>query len=943
MALGNQSPEAARRAQDSRIAQQVARQFGLPPGLRLRGGPLGPMNQTDSRLFIEDNELFYVQNMLRIGNGRYRTLWDIGNPLFTAPDGKTIVSFFWFNIGASFFCVLFYSDGTADQVDTSGNRTVISATTGTFYKGSGTPLPVCCQAGASLLLIANNNTANDYWIWDSVLLYAPGTLGPIPTLTDTGDNYIAPPTVTAYGGVGSGAVLDARVNGGGVIAVDITNPGSGWGASDFVQVRFQGGGSDDSPVLTASLTATTVANIVVLAGGSGYTLAPSVNITGGGGSGAAATATITGGAVTLITLTNPGSNYTSAPTVMLTGGGGHGALAAATLVPQSVAGITVIDGSTNFTGVPTLTLKGGGGSGATATAIMSGPSPLASLSVVYGGNGYTSIPTVTITDPTGSGAQVSPVFSAGVLTSFVLINPGVNYTAPVVAITDPSGGVTGATATATVVAGVVTAIAITFGGTGYTSDPDIQIIGGGGSGATANATISGGSVTLITVTNGGTGYTSAPLVAIFGGGPGAVALATAAVGGGSIASAIVDLPGSGYSTAPAVVVQTGLNSAAAATIQLMPFGVSGTAMENFTGRVIIGPPALTGPGHLPNGGSFFVSAPASLLDFATTDGGLLYTTTDRFLRSQYTNFRQSNGYLYPFGDSSIAVISNVQTSGTPPLTSFTYQNIDPQSGTLWRDSCQDFSRTIIFANPLGIFGLYGGAVTKVSQKIERIFQNAFLPTAQWPTTGQPLIPSSAVANLYNMKCYVLLLEISNPLTEAIETAMLVWNERDWTVATSEANLIYIGTREIASQLTAWGTDGNALYQLFDQPSATLPKIIASKLYGADQPLLTKQSLAVYSQPVDIAGSGVTLDLTIESEMGGWLVPDDQGFKNWSGYVEENAGTPPTSPPVPNAPLLAARGLDVIGQQIGYTVSSLSADFELYHVTLAEVDVASVFG
>jgi hypothetical protein len=63
--------------------------------------------------------------------------------------------------------------------------------------------------------------------------------------------------------------------------------------------------------------------------GTGYTSAPTVAITGGGGTGATATATVSAGAVTGFTITNPGSGYTSPPTVALTGGAGTGAAATA--------------------------------------------------------------------------------------------------------------------------------------------------------------------------------------------------------------------------------------------------------------------------------------------------------------------------------------------------------------------------------------------------------------------------------------------------------------------------------------------------------------------------------------------------------------------------------------------------------------------------------------
>ena len=72
-----------------------------------------------------------------------------------------------------------------------------------------------------------------------------------------------------------------------------------------------------------------VTAITLSSGGTGYTAAPAVSITGGGGTGATATATVSGGAVTGVTITNHGSGYTSAPTVAFTGGGGTGAAATA--------------------------------------------------------------------------------------------------------------------------------------------------------------------------------------------------------------------------------------------------------------------------------------------------------------------------------------------------------------------------------------------------------------------------------------------------------------------------------------------------------------------------------------------------------------------------------------------------------------------------------------
>lgn len=76
--------------------------------------------------------------------------------------------------------------------------------------------------------------------------------------------------------------------------------------------------------------------ITLTNGGWGYTVAPTVVISGGGGTGATATTTISSGSVTGITITTAGTGYTSTPTITFTNGvgdtTGHGASAYATLV-----------------------------------------------------------------------------------------------------------------------------------------------------------------------------------------------------------------------------------------------------------------------------------------------------------------------------------------------------------------------------------------------------------------------------------------------------------------------------------------------------------------------------------------------------------------------------------------------------------------------------------
>ena len=847
--------------QQSGLAKALQQRFALPDTLKIvTPFPFAGMNTQASRLALDDKELFYVENYIKVGDGFYRTLYDIGTPLFVlgSGDNRTIISFSAYNIGLTNYFIVFFNDGSADQVDLSGNITTISAAgSNAFYHTNGS-YPATVQWGNIYLLISNNNTANDYWAWDGSLLYTAGTISPQIALSASGQNYVTGPAVNIVGGHGSGVSLAVSIANGSVVSLEVLNPGSGYVPGDVVQALFAGGGSDTGAILTAALQSSKVDQIAVLAGGSGYTSAPTVGFSGGGGSGATATATVSGGKVTAVTVTNGGSGYTNAPTISFTGGGGTGAQAQATLVAVGVGSVSVTNGGTNYFAVPTLTFEGGGGSGAAGTAVMSGPGPIASITVTAGGSGYTSIPTVSITDPNGTGA-----------------------TAIVSGVTN----------------GVVTAITVTFPGTGYTS-PSVSFSGGGGSGATATAAIGAGSISSVTMTN----------------------------------------PGAGYVAVPAVIVQSGVNNAAQATLQLMPFGISGDSIETYQSQVWVQNPFQAGT--QPSGGVRNSSAPDSISDFAASAGGLSETVTDRFLRRHLSVIRQSNGFLYPFGDSSVGVISNVNVTGTPPVKTLTNQNTDPQTGTHWRDTVQDFGRTVLFANPFGIYGLFGGAVTKISAKMDGIFNTANFPTSEHPG-GSPITPSSAVANIYNRKAYLELLSITDPFTGAARNAMVGWNEQDWFIASQSITLTYIGTQEINSELTAWGTDGRQLVPLFQTPSATLTKKFSTKLYGADRPYLTKLGRVVYVQAKNYASqtSAPAFNVTIDTEYASFPTNMPAPAFPLPGQPLPSNSTPP---PV-NCPILMAPTGDIACQEIGLTMTSTGADHGIYYVGIATEDIGAVFG
>jgi hypothetical protein len=591
--------------------------------------------------------------------------------------------------------------------------------------------------------------------------------------------------------------------------------------------------------------------------------------------------------------------------------------------------VTLLSGGSGYSSAPGVTAFGGSGSGVVATAVIANGTVVAVI-ISNQGVGYHPGDVVQFAFSGGgsdTGAIITAVLTAAKVDHVSLLAGGSGYAAGTYALAFSGAG--GATGTYTVDAtGAVVSIFLSASGAGYTDAPAVTFPSGGGSGALAAAFLAPTTVASYSIVNGGTGFGVAPTLVVSGGG-GSGATATTTLTTGSISAVTPGVAGTGYTSAPAVTIQSGVNSAAAATATVMPFGVSGAAIETFSSRVFLPFPNQSGKQN--NGGVFLVSAPGSLTDFATSDGGLIFTSTDRFLRVNYSAMRQANGFLYPFGDSSVSVISNVQTAGSPPATTFNYQNTDPQIGTSWRDTLQDYGRTVLFANPLGVFGLYGGAVTKISSKIDEIFNNAIFP----PTPGA-LLPSAAVAEIFSIRVYLLLMTILDPVTKAQRNVMLAWDEKEWFIVSQSSALIYISTQEVGTIITAWGTDGTTLRPLLSVPSATLQKRLVSKHYGASEIFLQKTALAFYAQGQDrsAAQAGVTLTGTVDTD-------SNQSFAmpNTMTFPAPN----PAGDGLPAVAVFAQGSGDIVGFNLGFTVVSTSPDFTIENLALAYQHQGSVFG
>lgn len=458
------------------------------------------------------------------------------------------------------------------------------------------------------------------------------------------------------------------------------------------------------------------------------------------------------------------------------------------------------------------------------------------VEIQSGGFGYTSVPTVVAVGGSGSSVTLAATVANGAVTAISVTNPGGFYLASDFAYLSFSGGgasVATANALANIASGSVGSVSIVNAGSGYTSTSQVQFLGGGGFGATGSVVAVGGTVSAVSVLRGGFAYSSAPTV----------------------------------------YITDDNNPIAQATLVLMPFGVSGTQIETYQSRVWI--PNGSAASDAPPRSRLLFTAAGSPVDFNPGDGAGAFLSTDSFLRIGYYGIKQSNGFLYLVGDSSLNYISGVQTAGNPPITTFQNQNIDPQIGSPWPNTVQVFSRNVVFANTFGVHVSYGGAVTKVSDALDG-FYTSVTPTGDSPTYSG-LAPSAGVAVIYGIHCYLLLLPIKNydPQTNQFDGAtvnkLLCWDGKRWWTAQPSVTLTQIASQEINSVLTAYGTDGKKIYPLFHTLSDVITKTVVSKLWDTPGYYITKLVQRLYGITVYYNTDASTVNVSIDNGTSSTLI------------------------------------------------------------------------
>lgn len=438
------------------------------------------------------------------------------------------------------------------------------------------------------------------------------------------------------------------------------------------------------------------------------------------------------------------------------------------------------------------------------------------VTIGYDGIGYSSDPTITAFGGSGSGATFGVSVSNGGVNTISVTNPGTGYTGTdAVILAFSGGGSAGRTATAlgVVGSGTLSSVSLVDAGLGYTSSVTGTVLGGGGAGATVSVTASGGSVSGVTVV----------------------------------------LPGSGYVTAPVIEIIDPNNPVARATVDVMPSGVGGSTGQTYQSHLWIG-----------NGSRIQLSAPESLVDFSTANGGGAFKSTDPFLRVAWSALVQTNGFLYLVADSSVNYISGVQTNtpqGGSPTTTYTNQNADPEVGSPWPPSVGVISENVIFGNAFGVHVTFGGRVSKISTALDGVYNSV-------PNFGG-LIPSSCKAIVYGRRIWAILIPIVNPVTGQPQNKLFCWEPetKRWFATSQDVELVYVKHQEISSVLTAYGTDGTTIYPLFQQPSTAFTKTIQSKLWDNPHYMFQKTQSRLWGMAYYFSALSPGLDVSIDNENG----------------------------------------------------------------------------
>ena len=445
------------------------------------------------------------------------------------------------------------------------------------------------------------------------------------------------------------------------------------------------------------------------------------------------------------------------------------------------------------------------------------------------------------------------------------------------------------------------------------------ITGAGAVTPTFHAMMANVGISSITVSTGGTGYpvsSTLPLSFAPPGGPTpAAAHVNTNVSGVVTGAVTVTSPGS-YPFGPhpptAMIASATYTTIGSYYCAAWPTVPAGTTLAVFQGRVWLGGGNLlqwTGTGAnvgFPNG---LTPTPSGVAgpgydDFQAIDASGSLQIVDADLVHEITALRSLNNYLWIMGDQSVKQIGNISLTATnPPITNFTLLTLSSDQGTVWPQSCISYNRIFLFANPNGIFGVFGSTVQKVSDDLDGIFQKAVF-------TQQP---QGALLDLNTKHNAVFLLRYNDPVA-GVRSLLLLFDGKKWWLANQGSGITTVLTfpQPTPNLNTLWGTlTGSDLTQLFARPDIAVPFKMQTALSHGQNPVQGKRAVRA-GFTADAGATG-----TVNIEMDG----DTTTSSNTLGVTGTSLLTGGSND-ANNAPITIA------GVYLGMTITGTMANFVL---------------
>ena len=277
----------------------------------------------------------------------------------------------------------------------------------------------------------------------------PGAVVTTGVSVGGGGGFTAGTGVATSGGTGSSLTVNTTVDSdGNITAAAVNAGGSGYLITDTVTITNANAGK----VLTL--------NLATLSGGTGYTSATGVAVTGGSGSSMTADITASGGAITNVTVNNGGTDFAAGETITITNANASGI--------KTVGNFGATD-SSRTPGTYTLGTSDystqNSGANATFTVVIGTGGTVDSVTVTDDGSGFIVNETVTVADAQlGGGGGAALTFDAtaihgnGATVNIATVATNATLTLTDITTMEVGATVTGATSGTT---GVITAIGST--------------------------------------------------------------------------------------------------------------------------------------------------------------------------------------------------------------------------------------------------------------------------------------------------------------------------------------------------------------------------------------------------------------------------------------------------------------------------------------------------